>query len=62
LSPAALPALFNAYLATCWSRRAGHEGGLSSRFEAMLVQAEPLVFSRVVAGDRRGLLPVRVGA
>jgi PST family polysaccharide transporter len=62
LSPAALPALFQTYLDTCWSHRARGEGGLSPRFQAMLVEGEPLVFSRVVADEGRGLQPVRVGA
>lgn len=62
LSPAALPALFETYLATCWSHRAGDEGGLSSRWQAMLVSGELIVFSRVVVDDGRGLQPLRIGA
>jgi PST family polysaccharide transporter len=63
LAPAALPALFETYLATCWwSHHAGHEGALSPRFQAMLVDGEPLVFSRVLVSDGRGLQPLRAGA
>ena len=61
LDPAVLRTLFEAYLVT-WSRRGEDEAALSSRFRALLVMGEPLVISRVTAGDERGLQPVRVGA
>ncbi|HVR70439.1 MAG TPA: oligosaccharide flippase family protein [Vicinamibacteria bacterium] len=62
LSPAALPALFETYLATCWSHRAEEEGALSPRFQALLAEGEPIVFSRVAGDQRPGLQPLRAGA
>jgi hypothetical protein len=62
LSPAVLPSLFETYLTTCASPRAGHEPGLWSRLHAMVAREEPLVFTRVVADGPRPLQPVRAGA